>query len=194
MQVHTILFPKHLQYVRRLLSAQYSSFLSMHLVSGSTLSFIRQRHTRISPAMTLVELLIVMAMVGTLMAIGVPAYNNYIDKVKNSHAIEDIRFIEAAIKMYRTEQGAFPQNLAQVRSANLLDPWENPYQYLRILPPTPPIGQQRKDHNNVPVNSDFDLYSMGKDGTSAPAFTSALSRDDIVRANDGTYVGLALDY
>jgi len=144
--------------------------------------------------MTLVELLVVVAMVGTLMAIGVPAYNNYIDKAKNSQAIEDIRFIEAAIKMYRTEKGTFPETLDLVRSAGLLDPWENPYQYLRILPPTPPIGKQRKDHNNVPVNSDFDLYSMGKDGDSQPPFTAGKSRDDIVRANDGTYVGLALDY
>jgi len=180
--------------MRRLIATLYSTTLSMRSVFANILSFIRQRHTRISPAMTLVELLIVVAIVGTLMAIGVPAYNNYIDKTKNSHAIEDIRFIEAAIKMYRTENGMFPETLDLVRSANLLDPWENPYRYLRILPPTPPTGQQRKDHNMVPVNSDFDLYSMGKDGRSAPAFTSALSRDDIVRANEGAYVGLALDY
>jgi general secretion pathway protein G len=155
---------------------------------------MHQRYKRISAAMTLVELLIVVAMVGTLAAIGVPAYNNYIDKTKNAHAVEDIRFIEAAVKMYHTQNGTFPETLDLVRSANLLDPWENPYQYLRIQPPTPPTGHQRKDHNNVPVNSDFDLYSMGKNGQSEPPFTSELGRDDIVRANDGAYVGLALDY
>ena len=106
----------------------------------------------------------------------------------------NIRFIEAAIKMFRTKNGMFPLNLNVVGSVNIPDPWGNPYQYLRILPPTPPIGKQRKDHNNVPVNSDFDLYSMGKDGDSQPPFTAGKSRDDIVRANDGTYVGLALDY
>jgi len=180
--------------MRRLIATLYSTTLSMRSVFANILSFIRQRHSRTSLAMTLVELLIVVAMVGTLMAIGVPAYNNYIDKAKNSQAIEDIRFIEAAIKMFRTENGGFPQNLVQVRSAGLLDPWGNPYRYLRILPPTPPLGQRRKDHSMVPVNFDFDLYSMGKDGRSAPPFTSALSRDDIVRANDGVYVGLALDY
>jgi general secretion pathway protein G len=180
--------------MKRLIATLYSTTLSMRSVFANALSFIRQKHTRISPAMTLVELLIVMAMLGTLMAIGVPAYNNYIDKAKNSQAIEDIRFIEAAIKMYRTENGMFPETLDVVRSANLLDPWENPYRYLRIQPPTPPIGKQRKDQNLVPVNSDFDLYSMGKDGQSEPPFTSELSRDDIVRANDGIYAGLALDY
>lgn len=180
--------------MRTLLSALCSTTLSARSVSTNISSFFRQRHKRISAALTFVELLVVVAMVGTLAAIGVPAYNSYIDKTKNSHAIEDIRFIEAAIKMYRTENGMFPATLAVVRSTNLLDPWGNPYQYLRIMPPTPPTGKQRKDQNLVPVNSDFDLYSEGKDGKSAPAFTSALSRDDIVRANDGVYVGLALDY
>jgi general secretion pathway protein G len=146
--------------------------------------------------MTLVELLIVMAMVGTLMAIGVPAYTNYIDKAKSSQAIEDIRFIEAAIKMYRTDNGTFPETLDQVPSTKLLDPWHHPYQYLKIegKDKNEIKGKWRKDHFNVPVNSDFDLYSMGKDGKSKSPFTAQASRDDIVRANDGAYVGLVSDY
>jgi general secretion pathway protein G len=165
-------------------------------MSANVPSFVRQRHKKTSAAMTLVELLIVVAMVGTLAAIGVPAYNSYIDKTKSSHAIEDIRFIEAAIKMYRTEQGTFPETLDLVRSTNLSDPWNNPYKYLKIQGKDVDEvkGKWRKDHFNVPVNSDFDLYSMGKDGKSKSPFTAHDSRDDIVRANDGLYVGLVSDY
>ena len=61
--------------------------------------------------------------------------------------------------------------------------------------PFPPGGGKpagaRKDRFLVPVNSTFDLYSMGPDGESVPPFTAAKSRDDIVRANDGGYVGRA---
>jgi general secretion pathway protein G len=46
----------------------------------------------------------------------------------------------------------------------------------------------------VPINSDFDLYSVGRDGQSAPALTAKVSQDDIVRANNGGFVGLASDY
>jgi len=46
----------------------------------------------------------------------------------------------------------------------------------------------------VPINTDFDLYSMGPDGRSAPPLTAKHSRDDIVRANDGAFIGLASDY
>ena len=51
--------------------------------------------------------------------------------------------------------------------------------------------QARKDRFLVPINTDFDLYSMGKDGESVPALTAAKSRDDVVRAANGAFIGLA---
>ncbi|HNS56268.1 MAG TPA: hypothetical protein PKO34_04360, partial [Smithellaceae bacterium] len=55
-------------------------------------------------------------------------------------------------------------------------------------------GSARKDRFLVPVNSDFDLYSMGPDGVSTLALTAKNSRDDIIRANDGAYIGTAAGY
>jgi len=46
----------------------------------------------------------------------------------------------------------------------------------------------------VPINSTYDLYSMGADGRTATPLTAAISRDDIIRANDGQYVGFAENY
>jgi general secretion pathway protein G len=46
----------------------------------------------------------------------------------------------------------------------------------------------------VPLNSDYDLYSSGPDGESRSPLTAAPSRDDIVRANNGGYIGLAGEY
>ena len=56
------------------------------------------------------------------------------------------------------------------------------------------MGQARKDRFLVPLNSDYDLYSAGKDGESAPPLGAAQSRDDVVRANNGAYIGLASGY
>ena len=146
--------------------------------------------------MTLVEVLIVIAMVGTLAAIGIPAYNNYLDKVRNEQTIEDIRFIEAALKMYLTERGVLPDTLNQVAAAQRLDPWENPYSYYRIRGRSVKEikDNTRKDHSQHPINYDFDLYSMGKDGRSNLSITAHASRDDIIRANDGAFVGVASEY
>lgn len=55
-------------------------------------------------------------------------------------------------------------------------------------------GQPRKDHFLHPISSDFDLYSMGKDGDSVAPLTAQKSRDDIIRANDGGYYGLASNF
>ncbi|WP_020586710.1 prepilin-type N-terminal cleavage/methylation domain-containing protein [Desulfobacter curvatus] len=141
---------------------------------------------------TLIELMIVVAIIGTLAAIATPIYLNLKDKVRVTIAISDIKAIEKNILVYYVEFDVFPPDLAAIGMANLTDPWGNPYRYLPVA--GTPSGQLRKDHFMVPVNSDYDLYSMGPDGRSTGPFTAEASRDDIVRANDGGFVGLVSNY
>ena len=75
----------------------------------------------------------------------------------------------------------------------LRDPWGKPYQYL-VVAKAKGKGKLRKDRFLVPISSDFDLYSMGPDGKSVPPLTAKVSQDDISRANEGGYVGLASEY
>ena len=55
-------------------------------------------------------------------------------------------------------------------------------------------GKARKDRFLVPLNSDYDLYSKGKDGKSSSPITASDSQDDVIRASDGSYVGLASQF
>ena len=55
-------------------------------------------------------------------------------------------------------------------------------------------GKPRKDRFLHPINSDYDLYSMGKDGESVEPLTAKKSHDDVIRANDGGFVGLAAEF
>lgn len=55
-------------------------------------------------------------------------------------------------------------------------------------------GRPRKDRFLHPINSDYDLYSMGKDGESLEPLTAKKSHDDVIRANDGSFVGLAVEF
>jgi general secretion pathway protein G len=41
---------------------------------------------------------------------------------------------------------------------------------------------------------EYDLYSCGKDGKSAASIPEKQSEDDIVRGQDGNYIGLALQF
>ena len=88
--------------------------------------------------------------------------------------------------------GSFPPDLNALGRGAIRDPWGNPYRYLNIATAIP--GHVRKDRFLVPLNSDYDLYSMGKDGESQPPITSAKSRDDILRASNGAFIGLASDF
>lgn len=55
-------------------------------------------------------------------------------------------------------------------------------------------GGARKDRHLHPISSDFDLYSMGKDGDSVKPLTAQKSHDDVIRASDGGYYGLAKNF
>ncbi len=157
---------------------------------------IRGQSQKRAKALTLVELLLAVAILGTLSAIAVPTYNNYIDKARNSTAIVDIREIESGIVRFQAERGRLPDPLTEDGLSIPLDPWGRPYQYLRIQGGVEEDIKKdgRKDHSTHPINTDFDLYSMGKDGRSGQPLTAKASHDDIVRANNGAFVGLASDY
>ena len=147
---------------------------------------------------TLIEVAIAVLIVGILSVIAIPAYRNYLDENKESTAISDIKVIELRIKAFTAENGDVPPpDLASLNAGSLLplvDPWGNPYAYLKIFGAPGNLPQARRDHNLVPINSDFDLYSMGPDGQSVKPLTGLRARDDIIRANDGAFIGKASTY
>jgi general secretion pathway protein G len=56
------------------------------------------------------------------------------------------------------------------------------------------VSEVRKDHKLNPINTNYDLYSMGKDGVTKMQITQKDSVDDIIVAGDGGFVGLASDF
>jgi general secretion pathway protein G len=150
----------------------------------------RPRHAR---GFTLVEILIVLAIVVILAGIAVSAYGRYRDKLRVSQAVSDIGAIATAIRLRAEDTREFPGSLAEIGLGGKLDPWGRPYQYLN-LETKKGNGMARKDKKLAPLNSDFDLYSMGKDGQSLAPLVPPVSRDDVVRARDGSFIGLAADF
>jgi general secretion pathway protein G len=138
---------------------------------------------------TVIELLSVMAIIGLLASIALPRLQIAVKQAKIARAIGDIRAMQIELMSIEASGQALPADLSGIGRAGLLDPWGRPYQYLVITSST--IGAARKDRFLVPVNSTFDLYSLGEDGSSVPAMTAGSSQDDIVRANDGGFIGLA---
>lgn len=140
-----------------------------------------------SRGFTLVELIMVTAILGVLALMVVPAYNSYVNSSKIARAAGDIRTMENDITAYLIDRETLPNSLNDIGRGTLRDPWGNPYEYYNFA-----VGGKTplQDLGLHDLNSEFDLYSKGPDGASAADYSDPSSVDDIVRSGDGGYVGI----
>jgi general secretion pathway protein G len=144
----------------------------------------------------------VISILGTLAGLAIPTYWNYIEEAKITKSIAEISMLQKEIYAYKEKNECLPATLADIGRDTLPDPWGNPYDYLNFdILGGKGKGKKgkgndkpRKDHHLHPINTDFDLCSMGRDGKTNEPLTAEASRDDIIRASNGTYIGLASEY
>lgn len=142
---------------------------------------------------SLLELLVGIAMIAVLAAIAVPTYQSYKRNAEVAHAIADIVTMATAITQYQTLNNMPPPDLATIGFDKLLDPWGHAYAY-QSFTGLNGKGKMRKDKNLNPINTQYDLYSLGADGQSKLPLTVPVSKDDVLLANDGNYIGLAANF
>jgi general secretion pathway protein G len=135
---------------------------------------------------TFIEMMAVMVIIGALSTIAIPRIHDALDKAKVARATGDISSLQSEIEGFRSVRDSLPPSLASIGRGGMLDPWGNPYQYM----PT----SYRTDQFSMPLNTSYDVYSVGKNGTSSQSLSGASSQDDVVRAADGGFVGLGKKY
>ncbi len=113
---------------------------------------------------TLIELMIVVAIIGILAAIAIPLYANVQVKARIGKAQADARTLVSAVSMYQVHMGSLPSGLADLNSqqTNSLGQAAGPF-----MPntPTPPAG-------GSPAWSSYSYAS-----TSAGSFTVSATGD-----------------
>jgi general secretion pathway protein G len=93
-------------------------------------------------AFTLMEMLVVVAILVVLAGAAVPIYLNYLDNAKRDRCKADFKVLETAINKYYMDYNEYPPNLGVLTQPNqndgtrpsldneaLLDPWRHQYQY-----------------------------------------------------------------
>src|SRR5689334_7462035 len=102
---------------------------------------MRQRQAEERAAFTLMEMLVVVAIIVVLAGAGIPIYLNYVDKARKDTAQRGVMMLESAVKawMLSDPQGMAPPSLdvlaqsingqrAALPISALQDPWGHPYQ------------------------------------------------------------------
>jgi len=144
---------------------------------------------------TLVELIVVCAILGVLAIMAIPAFSEMREKAKNARCKSEIRSLEKNIIAWNLDHGGLPDLLNASVSTILIDPWGNSYVYYKKIAIDFDPGAYLDSSGGHDLNTDFDLYSNGFNGDTTKDFTDpGTSLDDIVRGADGATVALVKDY
>ncbi|MDH5824042.1 hypothetical protein QFW77_13750 [Luteimonas sp. RD2P54] len=139
---------------------------------------------------TLVELMFAVSIAVVISMLAIGQFTEHIEHSRVEAAKADILMISMDIQRYRNDHGTLPGSLVDVGRGGYLDPWKNPYHY-QDLTGKGAKGKARKDKRLNPLNSDFDLFSAGKDGVFKTQVDNKDSLDDVIRARDGSFIDLA---
>ena len=129
------------------------------------------RHTRprgrpsVAAGFTLLELLVVLAILGMLAAFAVPQVMNYLDRARSDSAKIQVSNLSTALDLYRLDVGRYPstsEGLASLVTApTAIDRWNGPYvkkEESLIDPWGEPYGYRSPGQHGA-----YDLFSLGAD-------------------------------
>jgi type II secretion system protein G len=143
---------------------------------------------------TLVELIVVCAIIGVLAAMAIPQYAKFMNMAKIAGCKSEIRTVEKSVIAYNLDNAIYPPSgpLPLTVTTTRKDPWGNDYHYYNIQ--TDGNGGAYVDWGSATLNHDFDLYSMGVNGAGTHDLNDPNCMDDIFRSADGSVVEEGKDF
>lgn len=95
--------------------------------TGKPLNIARQNRRQLGHGFTLIELIIVIAIIGILLSVAVPAYKMHIIRAHEAVLKEDLYTMRNAIDQYTQDKAKAPQDLNDLVSAG----------YMHLIPKDP---------------------------------------------------------
>jgi general secretion pathway protein G len=161
------------------------------LPAGSLHARARKLRTMDARGFSLIEVVMVIVLISIMIMLALPGLDEIKTRAQNARAMSEVRSLEKSIYAYNIDKGFMPINISDVEMGDAKDPWGNSYVFVDLIKnPAAAI----KDSGLQPLNTDYDLYSKGKKGTHTANVTDPETRDDILRVNDGSFVGLGTQF
>ncbi len=141
----------------------------MTVVSAKALPVSRDTNPRgrlsATAGFTLLELLVVLAILGMLAAFAVPQVMNYLDRARSDSAKIQVSNLSTALDLYRLDVGRYPSTseglISLVTRPTAVDRWTGPY-VKREESLIDPWGVPY-DYRSPGQHGAFDLFSLGAD-------------------------------
>jgi general secretion pathway protein G len=121
---------------------------------------------------TLIELLVVMAIIAVLAAVGMASYRSANERGRNARRAADLEQVRAALEMYRTDEGEYPDDLDDL----LTDDHMNEI-------PIDPINDS--NYSYCTDNAQYQLCAVFEGDDPASCLDSADAFDDACAGNYG---------
>jgi general secretion pathway protein G len=144
---------------------------------GRALSWVQRKIAarEAQAGFTLVELLVVLAILGMLVAIATPQVLKYLGKAKTDTAQIEIKSMATALDLFLVDNGRYPTQqeglAALVTAPPGLASWSGPYLKSNGVP-NDPWGHPYQ--YRIPgQKSEYDLYTLGADGTGSAVAASS---------------------
>ncbi len=131
------------------------------------------RHCVVLRGFTLIEMLVVMAIIATLLSIAAPRYFRSTDDAREAALKSDLRTLREAIDHYHADRGSYPEVLDDLVEKRYLraipvDPITGEAgTWVLVPPPVPPQASAPATPNSLPIAAPTGIYDVrsGASGT-----------------------------